>query len=240
MKVIVLDNYQQISIKAAQIVASQIILKEDSILGLATGGTPVGMYSELVKMYKLGIIDFKKIKTFNLDEYVGLSKENQQSYYYYMMDNLFKHVNINIENIDIPNGMADIKEECVRYENEIKQSGGIDLQVLGIGHNGHIGFNEPDIKFESVTHLVKLDEDTIKANSRFFDSVDEVPKQALSMGIKTIMHSKKIVLIASGKEKAKAIYGTVKGNITPNLPASILQLHNDVYIIADKEAASLL
>lgn len=241
MKVIVVNNYEEMSIKAAQIVASQIILKEESILGLATGSTPIGMYKELIKLYEQKIIDFEKTKTFNLDEYFGLNRDNDQSYYYYMRNNLFNHINIKTENTNIPDGTAkDIHEECINYEEKIKKAGGIDLQVLGIGTNGHIGFNEPDIKFESTTHLVNLDEETIKANSRFFDSIDEVPKQAISMGIKTIMHSKKIVLLANGKNKADAIYGTVKGNITPELPASILQLHNDVYIIVDKEAASKL
>ncbi|WP_276716918.1 glucosamine-6-phosphate deaminase, partial [Caloranaerobacter azorensis] len=174
-------------------------------------------------------------------EYYGLPKENPQSYHYYMMENLFKHVNIKKENIHIPNGMVEnIEKECEEYEKKIQQAGGIDLQVLGIGRNGHIGFNEPDLKFEAKTHLVELDEDTIKANSRFFNSIEEVPTKAISMGIKTIMHAKKIVLLASGKEKAEAIYKAVKGEITPKVPASVLQLHPDVILIADEEAASLL
>lgn len=199
------------------------------------------MYKELVKLYNNGDINFSEVKTFNLDEYYGLNKENHQSYHYYMMENLFKHINIKEENINIANGKAEsIEKECEEYERKIDNAGGIDLQVLGIGRNGHIGFNEPDLKFEAKTHLVKLDEDTIKANSRFFDSIEEVPKLAISMGIKTIMHTKKIILLASGKEKAEAIYKAVKGKITPELPASVLQLHPDVTLIVDKDAASLL
>ncbi|KGG79491.1 glucosamine-6-phosphate deaminase [Caloranaerobacter azorensis H53214] len=241
MKVLIVKDYEEMSRKAANIVASQIILKPDSVIGLATGDTPKGMYRELIKLYNNGDIDFANIKTFNLDEYYGLPKENPQSYHYYMMENLFKHVNIKKENIHIPNGMVEnIEKECEEYEKKIQQAGGIDLQVLGIGRNGHIGFNEPDLKFEAKTHLVELDEDTIKANSRFFNSIEEVPTKAISMGIKTIMHAKKIVLLASGKEKAEAIYKAVKGEITPKVPASVLQLHPDVILIADEEAASLL
>ncbi|WP_288054039.1 glucosamine-6-phosphate deaminase, partial [Caloranaerobacter azorensis] len=176
MKVLIVKDYEEMSRKAANIVASQIILKPDSVIGLATGDTPKGMYRELIKLYNNGDIDFANIKTFNLDEYYGLPKENPQSYHYYMMENLFKHVNIKKENIHIPNGMVEnIEKECEEYEKKIQQAGGIDLQVLGIGRNGHIGFNEPDLKFEAKTHLVELDEDTIKANSRFFNSIEEVP-----------------------------------------------------------------
>lgn len=241
MKILIVKDYNEMSRKAANIVASQIILKPDSVIGLATGDTPKGMYKELVKLYEDDDIDFAQVKTFNLDEYYGLDKENPESYHYYMMENLFKHVNIKEENINVPNGMAEsIEKECQGYERRIEEAGGIDLQVLGIGRNGHIGFNEPDLKFEAKTHLVKLDEDTIKANSRFFDSIEEVPKLAISMGIKTIMHARKIILLASGKEKAEAIYRTVNGKITPEVPASVLQLHPDVTLIVDKEAASLL
>ncbi len=241
MRIIVATNYDEMSKKAADIVASQIILKPESVVGLATGGTPVGFYRELIKIHKDGKFSFKEVKTFNLDEYYGLDKENTQSYHYYMMDNLFKHIDISIENVNIPNGMAkDIEVECRAYEAKIKSAGGIDIQVLGIGTNGHIGFNEPDVKFEAITHLVKLDEETIEANSRFFNSIEEVPKSAISMGIKTIMHAKKIVLLASGSEKAKVIERMMNGDITPDLPASILQLHPDVTLILDKDAASEL
>lgn len=241
MNILIVKDYNEMSRKAANIVVSQITLKPDSVIGLATGDTPKKMYEEIVELYNNGDVDFAQVKTFNLDEYYGLRKENPESYYYYMMENLFNHVNINKENINIPNGMAEnIERECEEYEKRIEKAGGIDLQVLGIGRNGHIGFNEPDLKFEGKTHLVKLDEDTIKANSRFFDSIEEVPKLAISMGIKTIMHARKIILLASGKEKSEAIYKAVNGKITPELPASVLQLHPDVTLIVDKEAASLL
>ncbi|QEK12422.1 glucosamine-6-phosphate deaminase [Crassaminicella thermophila] len=241
MRIICVDDYDEMSKKAANIVASQIILKPDSILGLATGATPLGMYKYLVKTYKDGHIDFEQVKTFNLDEYYGLDKENKQSYYYYMHENFFKFINISKESVNIPNGMAkDIYQESLEYERKIRQCGGIDLQVLGIGRNGHIGFNEPDIKFEALTHMVNLDEQTINDNSRFFDSMEDVPTKAISMGIKTIMHARKILLLASGKEKADAIYGAIYGKITPKLPASVLQLHPDVMFIVDKEAASKL
>lgn len=241
MRLIVVDDYNKMSEKAAIMVASQIILKPDSILGLATGDTPLGMYEELIKMYNNKEIDFSKAKSFNLDEYYGLGKDNTQSYNYYMRENLFKHINIKEENINIPDGTAkDIEAECKNYEKRIQEQGGIDLQVLGIGVNGHIGFNEPDITFEAETHLVNLDEKTIESNSRFFDSVEEVPTKAISMGIKTIMHSKRIILLACGESKAEAIFKTMKGKITPKTPASILQLHNDVTVIIDKKAASKL
>lgn len=241
MRIIVVENYEEMSKKAAAMMASQIILKPESVLGLATGDTPLGMYKELIRMYNENMIDFSKVKTFNLDEYYGLGKDSNQSYNYYMTNNLFKHINIDKENINIPNGMAkNIEEECISYEKRIKEAGGIDIQVLGIGVNGHIGFNEPDVNFEAETHLVNLDEKTIESNSRFFKCIEEVPTKAISMGIKTIMHSKKIVLLANGASKADAIAKTVNGKISPEVPASILQLHQDVAIIVDKEAASKL
>jgi glucosamine-6-phosphate deaminase len=199
------------------------------------------MYKELIKLYENKKIDFAEVTTFNLDEYCNLSKKNTNSYYYYMHNNFFKYINIKPENTYIPDGMAsDIDKECIKYEQKIKYKGGIDLQILGIGANGHIGFNEPDINFEAETHLVKLDEDTIEANSRFFASKDEVPTMAISMGIKTIMQSKMILLLASGEGKAEAIYQAVKGKICPEIPASIIQLHTNATIIADKNAAKFL
>lgn len=241
MRIVVARDYEELSKKAANILASQITLKPDSVLGLATGATPVGTYRELVRIYDEGDISFSEVVTFNLDEYYGLDKENNQSYYYFMMEHLFKHVNIKHKNIHIPDGRAkDIQEECIHYESKIAKAGGIDLQLLGIGRNGHIGFNEPDVKFEAETHLVTLDENTIEANSRFFTSLEEVPKQAISMGIKTIMHSRKILLLASGEEKAEIIFNMIYGKITPELPASVLQLHPDVIILLDEEAASML
>lgn len=241
MRIVVVDNYEEMSKKAATMVVSQVILKPDSVLGLATGDTPIGMYREIINIYKNQNLNFSHVKTFNLDEYYGLSKDNNQSYYYFMMNNLFNHVNIDKDNINIPNGMMnDIEKECKEYESSIVKAGGIDLQILGIGVNGHIGFNEPGESFEAETHLVNLDEKTIESNSRFFSSKDEVPTRAISMGIKTILYSKKIILLACGKNKADAIFKTIKGKITPNVPASILQLHEDVVVIVDKEAASKL
>ena len=241
MRIIIVENKEEMGKKAASLVSSQIILKPDSVLGLATGGTPLGMYKELINLYNKKEIDFKLVKTFNLDEYFGIGKENNQSYYYYMINNLFKFIDIPEENINMPNGSAkDIIEECIRYEKAIRQAGGIDIQVLGIGTNGHIGFNEPDVNFEAQTHLVKLEESTIQANSIYFKTKEEVPTTAVSMGIKTIMNSRKIVLLANGYSKADAIYGTINGKINPNLPASILQLHPDVTLILDKDAASKL
>ncbi|MFZ5354390.1 MAG: glucosamine-6-phosphate deaminase [Bacillota bacterium] len=239
MRVVVLKDYEELSKKAAIMIASQIILKPDSVLGFATGSTPLGTYRELVKLYRDGNISFSEITTFNLDEYYGLDRENKQSYYYYMKENLFRHVDIDEQRTHIPDGRAlDTEAECSQYEESIKRAGGIDLQLLGIGRNGHIGFNEPDVKFEARTHLVNLDEDTIEANSRFFSSPEEVPRKAISMGIKTIMHSRRILLIANGEEKAEVIYDMIKGKITPELPASVLQLHPDVVVMLDKKAGA--
>lgn len=240
MRIIVCDNYDLLSKKAAQIVGSQMILNPKSILGLATGSTPIGMYKNLIKMYEEGLIDFSKTTTFNLDEYYQLPINNDQSYHYFMDENLFNHININRENIHIPNGMADdIDAECVLYDKMIDDNG-IDIQVLGIGNNAHIGFNEPTINFNKGTHIVTLDESTREANARFFNSIDEVPTKAITMGTGSIFKSKKILLLASGANKAEAIYNTVHGKVTPEVPSSILQFHKDVIIILDKEAASLL
>lgn len=238
MRIIALENYDQMSKKAASILASQMILKPESVLGLATGATPIGAYEGLVRMYNEETISFLEVKTFNLDEYYGLDKSNNQSYYYFMQKHLFKHVNIKEENVHIPDGRAkDVDYECHEYEESIKKAGGIDIQLLGVGRNGHIGFNEPDVKFEAVTHLVTLDEDTVDANSRFFNNIEEVPRKAISMGIKTIMNSKKILLLASGEEKAEIVYQMVYGKITPEIPVTVLQLHPDVTILLDKAAA---
>lgn len=241
MELIVVKDYEEISKKAAAIMSSQVLLKKDSVLGLATGDTPLGMYKELISKYKKNEIDFSKVKTFNLDEYYGVDRNNSQSYYFYMMNNFFKYINIDMSNINIPDGTAqNVEKECINYDRKIKEAGGMDLQILGIGVNGHIGFNEPNVSFEAQTHLVSLDDKTIKSNARFFNSIDEVPVKAISMGIKTILQSKKIILLASGESKAKAIYNTVKGKISPETPASILQLHQDVTIILDEKAANLI
>lgn len=241
MRILVCKNYDEMSKKAAQIIASQVTLKPDSVLGLATGSTPIGMYKNLVKMYNDNELDFSDVKTFNLDEYYQLPRDNDQSYYYFMHENLFNHINIKEENVNIPNGMnEDVKAECEKYDTAIKNIGGVDIQVLGIGHNAHIGFNEPASIFEKGTNLVDLKESTIQANARFFESIDDVPKKAVTMGIGSIFTAKKIMLMASGEGKAEAIYNTVHGNITPEVPSSILQLHEDVVLILDEEAASKL
>lgn len=237
MKIMKATDYNDMSKKAAGMFFSQITLKPDSVLGLATGSTPIGTYKKLIEMYNANDLDFSAVKTVNLDEYVGLSGESDQSYRYFMNANLFDHVNIDKKNTNVPNGQAaDKAAECERYETLIKSLGGIDMQLLGIGNNGHIGFNEPNDCFDKYTHEVDLTPSTIQANTRFFASEAEVPKTAISMGIKTIMEAKKIVLVANGSGKADIIYDTCFGPITPNVPASALQLHPDVTIIVDEEA----
>ncbi|MCR5176875.1 MAG: glucosamine-6-phosphate deaminase [Anaerovibrio sp.] len=241
MRVIITDSYEQMGLEAANIVAGQIYLKPNSVLGLATGSTPIVMYEHLIAVHRTVGLDFSEVTTFNLDEYIGMGPENPQSYHYFMQKKFFKHININPENVHIPNGMAeDVIAEGERYEQLIAAKGGIDLQVLGIGQNAHIGFNEPDVKFAATTHKVELDEETILANSRFFNNVDEVPRYAISMGIKTIMMAEHVILLANGRNKAKAVYKALCGDVTPEAPASILQLHRDVVVILDKEAAELL
>lgn len=234
-------DYNDMSRKAANIISAQVIIKPDCVLGLATGSTPEGTYKQLIEWYEKGDLDFSKVKAVNLDEYKGLSKDDAQSYAYFMRKNLFDKVNIDLNNTYIPNGLEeDEAKECERYNNVIRSLGGVDLQLLGIGGNGHIGFNEPDEAFEKETHCVKLTDDTIKANSRFFPSLDLVPKYAYSMGIKSIMQSKSILLVASGKSKAQALYDAIYGKIIPSVPASILQLHNNVTIVADEDALSII
>ena len=234
-------DYNDMSGKAANIISAQVIIKPNCVLGLATGSTPEGTYKQLVEWYKKGDLDFANVKAVNLDEYKGLSKDNDQSYAYFMRKHLFDHINIDINNTFIPDGLeSDSQKECNRYNNVIKSLGGVDLQLLGIGGNGHIGFNEPGEAFEKETHCVKLTEDTIKANSRFFTSLDLVPKYAYSMGIKNIMQAKSILLVASGKSKAEALYKAIYGEIVPSVPASILQLHNNVTIVADDDALSII
>lgn len=241
MKIIKVENYEEMSRKAADIISSEMILNESTVLGLATGSTPIGMYKELIKDFKEGKIDFEKAKSFNLDEYVGLEKNDTNSYRYYMEENLFSHINIPKENTNIPDGTAEnLESECKEYEERIAADGGIDIQVLGIGRNGHIGFNEPNGEFQCETHIVDLDEKTINDNARFFDSIEKVPRKAVSMGIKTIMKSRKILLLASGEEKAEAIYKTVNDQIDPSIPASILKLHSNVTIIVDEGAGKLI
>lgn len=241
MRIVIAKDYEDMSARAARIVAGQIYLKPNSVLGMATGSTPFLMYKELIRVHRQVGLDFSEIVTFNLDEYLGLPKEDEQSYHYYMFQHFFNQINIKPENIYIPNGMMqDVEQECKQYDKDIQEKGGLDLQVLGIGNNGHIGFNEPDIKFEATTHKVELDDETINANARFFATIEEVPRFAISMGIKTIMHAKKILLLASGENKAEVIYRALFEGITPEIPASILQLHQDVTVIVEENAAQLL
>lgn len=239
MRVILCENYEEMSSQASKLVASQLILKPDSVLGLATGSTPVGLYDNLIEMNRKGEIDFSSITTFNLDEYYPIKKNNNQSYDYFMNEHLFSKININKNNTHIPNGETDNpEEECKNYEKLIKQCGGIDLQILGIGKNGHIGFNEPDNNLTSVTHLTNLTESTIEANSRFFDSADEVPKKALTMGISTILKSKKIILLASGANKSRVVTELLNPEINTSIPATMLKVHPDVVLICDRDAYS--
>ena len=234
-------DYKDMSRKAANIISAQVIMKPNAVLGLATGSTPVGAYEQLVEWYNKGDIDFSQVTSVNLDEYKGLSGDNDQSYRYFMNTNLFDHVNIDKNKTYVPNGLEeDSDKACADYNEIIRSVGGIDIQLLGIGGNGHIGFNEPGEAFEKETHCVDLTESTIKANARFFESMDEVPKQAYTMGIKNIMAAKKILLVATGSAKADALYKSLYGPITPNVPASILQLHQDVTVVADEDALSLI
>ncbi|SHE45791.1 glucosamine-6-phosphate deaminase [Clostridium fallax] len=238
MRVIVAKNYDEMSNLAAKEMADYINNKPNAVLGLATGGTPIGMYKDLIRMNELGEVDFSKVTTVNLDEYVGLSGEHDQSYRYFMNNNLFNHINIDKSKTFVPNGLAnDIEKECREYDERISKLGGIDIQLLGIGNNGHIGFNEPADSLSLGTHLTDLKEGTIKANARFFDSIDEVPKKAITMGLGGIMKAKKILLIASGESKADIINKLVNGKITTQVPASMLQMHRDVVVIIDKDAA---
>ncbi len=239
MKIIKTADYNEMSRKAANLIGAQVIMKPDCILGLATGSSPIGTYKELIKRCEEGDLDFSQVQSVNLDEYKGLSRDNDQSYYYFMNHNLFDHINIDKANTHVPNGMeSDAEKECANYEELIKSLGGIDLQLLGLGHNGHIGFNEPAEEFDKVTHCVDLQESTIEANKRFFASADDVPRQAYTMGIGTIMSAKKIVVVVSGEDKADIVKRAFSGPITPSVPASILQMHPDVTVICDAAAYS--
>ena len=232
MKFITVDTYEKLSRQAANIISAQVIIKPDCVLGLATGSSPLGTYKQLIDWYNKGDIDFSSVTSVNLDEYVGLDGSSNQSYRYFMNKNFFEHINIDINNTFVPNGCADdLEKEGLEYDKHIEELGGIDLQLLGIGLDGHIGFNEPDRYFVKSTHVVDLHESTIKANSRFFANEDEVPKQAITMGMVSIMQAKKILLIASGKAKYDILKKAFYGPITPEIPASILQLHPDITVI---------
>lgn len=241
MRIIVTKDYEDMSKKAAAIIAAQVAEKPSCVLGLATGSTPIGTYKNLVEWYENGSLDFSQVRTVNLDEYRGLPRDNDQSYYYFMHDNLFNHVNIDEANTNVPDGTnPDADAECARYEALIASYGGQDLQLLGLGHNGHIGFNEPAQEFDKTTHCVDLQESTIEANKRFFASADDVPKQAYTMGIGTIMKAKKILVVANGEGKADIVAKAFFGPVTPEVPASILQFHPNVTIVVDEAAASKL
>lgn len=237
MRIICAKDYEEISRYAANIIAGQINLKPDAVLGLATGGSPVGTYARLVELFQSHDVDFSKVISINLDEYRGLSGSDRESYRFFMQEHLFRHVNIKKENIHIPSGEnPDTDTVCREYDEIIGKAGRIDVQLLGIGLDGHIGFNEPGDGFEPDTHCVDLAESTVEANKRFFDSKDEVPRQAYTMGIRPIMQARKVLMIASGRNKADILKKAFTGHITPEIPASILQLHPDFVLIADEEA----
>ncbi|MCM3194206.1 glucosamine-6-phosphate deaminase [Priestia megaterium] len=237
MNIIQVKNYSEMSAKAADMLISKLHEKPNMNLGLATGGTPKGLYDHLIQDHKEHGTSYKHVTSFNLDEYVGMKPQDPNSYHYYMADALFNHIDIDVSNTHVPNGLADTpEEECRRYDEMIQNHRGIDLQILGIGQNGHIGFNEPGTSFNSPTHIVTLEESTRKANARYFNSLDEVPTQAITMGIESIMKSKEILLLISGEAKAEAMYQLLNGEITENFPASILKKHHCVTIIADQEA----
>lgn len=239
MQIIRARDYEDMSCKAAGILSAQIILKPDCVLGLATGSTPIGIYEQLILRYQEGELSFSKVKTVNLDEYKGLAPDHEQSYRYFMDTHLFSHVDINKKDTYTPDGLAeDEAAECARYEGVIRQMNGVDMQLLGLGHNGHIGFNEPAGAFQKSTHCVALTESTIQANSRLFERIEDVPHHAYTMGIGTIMGAKKILLVVSGQDKAKILREACFGPITPKVPASILQLHPDVTVVGDAEALS--
>lgn len=241
MKITVVKNYDEMSREAAKYVAETLTSKPDCVLGLATGDTPIGMYAELVKMYNEGKLDFSKARSVNLDEYYPITPDNDQSYRYFMNYHLFDKVNINKANTYVPDGTAkDVEAHCKAYEANIDALGGVDVQVLGIGRNGHIGFNEPDAELVRGTHLTALTKSTIEANSRFFASEADVPKHALTMGIESVFKARKILLLVSGANKAEAVRAMLKGNISTNCPASLLGLHNDVVLICDEAAYSLV
>lgn len=241
MNLIRANSYDDMSLKAANLILAQVTMKPDSVLGLATGSTPIGTYQQLIERFRAGDVDFSRVRTVNLDEYRGLTREDPQSYYYFMQEHLFSHINIAPDASFIPDGMNDdVQAVCDAYEETIRGLGGVDLQLLGLGNNGHIGFNEPGEVFEKETHCVDLARSTIEANARFFASVDDVPTQAYTMGIQTIMNAKKILVIVNGAGKAEILKKAFYGPITPEVPASILQMHPDVTVIADETACAQL
>ena len=241
MRIVKAKDYTAMSRMAANIISAQIIMNAKCVLGLATGSTPIGIYQQLIEWYRKGDLDFSEVTTINLDEYRGLGPDSEQSYRYFMNTNLFDHVNIRKDHTFVPDGLeADREKACSSYNERIRACGGIDLQLLGLGNNGHIGFNEPEDAFEKETHCVQLSESTIQANARFFDNPEEVPREAYTMGIKSIMQARKIVVVVNGAGKAEIVKKAFTGPVTPMVPASVLQLHNDVTLVGDEQALSLL
>lgn len=240
MRLVCTKDYQDMSRKAADILSAQVILKPDCVLGLATGSTPVGIYQQLISRYESGELDFSQVVSINLDEYCGLAAEDPQSYHWFMQQNLFSRINIRPDRIFLPDGtQTDSALECARYDHVVEEHGGIDMQLLGLGHNAHIGFNEPDTCFVSGTHQVALTQSTIEANTRFFKKSEDVPRRAYSLGMRGIMQARKILLAVSGEDKAEALRNSFWGPVTPEVPASLLQLHPDVTVVADSAALSL-
>ena len=241
MRIIAAKDYEHMSRQAANLISVQVILKPDSVLGLATGSSPIGTYQQLIEWYKKGDVDFSRVRSVNLDEYVGLDLSSDQSYVYFMRHNFFDHINIDLANTNVPCGVnPNAEEECARYDALIRNYGGIDLQLLGLGPNGHIGFNEPDDAFPKGTHKVALTDATIQANKRFFEKEEDVPRYAYTMGIRDIMQARRVVMVVSGAGKAEIVKQAFRGPITPRVPASILQLHQDFTLVADEAALSAL
>ncbi len=241
MEIRIYKDDVQIGKEAALLFASQILKKRDCVLGMATGSTPLPTYQELVRLHESGMLDFSEVRTFNLDEYVGIDRAREQSYYRFMFDNLFSKINIKPENVHVPHPVsANLSDDCAAYDAAIAEAGGIDLQILGIGHNGHIAFNEPSGVFSSGTHIVELTQSTIEANQRFFERIEDVPKKAMSMGIGSIMKAREILLIATGKQKAQAVKAMLRDAVSPACPASVLQFHHAATVFLDEGAASLL
>lgn len=241
MRIIAAKDYEHMSRQAANLISAQVILKPDSVLGLATGSSPIGTYQQLIEWYKKGDVDFSRVRSVNLDEYVGLDLSSDQSYVYFMRHNFFDHINIDLANTNVPCGVnPNAEEECARYDALIRNYGGIDLQLLGLGPNGHIGFNEPDDAFPKGTHKVALTDATIQANKRFFEKEEDVPRYAYTMGIRDIMQARRVVMVVSGAGKAEIVKQAFRGPITPRVPASILQLHQDFTLVADEAALSAL
>lgn len=237
MRILIHDSPEQLNEAAALLIAGLLQHKPDAVLGLATGSTPIGLYRELVGMHKRGLVSFREATSFNLDEYAGLPKEHSQSYFTYMNEHLFSHVDLPAERTNIPDGMAaDLQEECTRYDAKLEAAGQIDLQILGLGHNGHIGFNEPDTSLQAGTHAVTLHEETRKANARFFDSIDEVPTHAITMGMAPILKARTVLLMVRGEDKAAIVERALTGPITTECPASLLQTHPNLVVMLDSGA----